>query len=87
MLSLISLLPDGVDNTQLGAVFPSIGKSKRALSALWANSLAYNDGKNRTRVLAPIRAHMTLYHQSDAAHRVSVLTYYMGLAALSSDLG
>ncbi|KAJ7172664.1 hypothetical protein C8R46DRAFT_1086794 [Mycena filopes] len=62
LLSLISLLPDGVDNTQLGVIFPSI-------------------------VLSPIRAHMMLYHQSDTAHRVSVLTYYMGLAGLSSDLG
>ncbi|KAJ7109192.1 hypothetical protein C8R44DRAFT_278681 [Mycena epipterygia] len=87
LLSLISLLPDGVDNTQLGAIFPSIAKSRRALSALWQTSLAYNDGHNRTRVLSPIRAHMMLYHQSDTAHRVSVLTYYMGLAALSSDLG
>ncbi|KAJ7738492.1 hypothetical protein DFH07DRAFT_82876 [Mycena maculata] len=87
LLSLISLLPDGVDNTQLGVIFPSIAKSRRALSTLWQTSLAYNDGHNRTRVLSPIRAHMMLYHQSDTAHRVSVLTYYMGLAALSSDLG
>ncbi|KAJ6547376.1 hypothetical protein B0H19DRAFT_1165293 [Mycena capillaripes] len=87
LLSLISLLPDGVDNTQLGAIFPSIGKSRRALSALWQTSLAFNDGNNRTRVLSTIRAHMMLYHQPNAAHRVSVLTYYMGLAALSSDLG
>jgi len=87
LLSLISLLPDGVDNTQLASIFPSIGKSRRALSALWQTSLAYNDGHNRTRVLSPIRAHMMLYHQSDTAHRVSVLTYYMGLAGLSSDLG
>ncbi|KAJ7090059.1 hypothetical protein C8R43DRAFT_1050515 [Mycena crocata] len=87
LLSLISLLPDGVDNTQLGAIFPSIAKSRRALSALWQTSLAYNDGHNRTRVLSPIRAHMMLYHQSDTAHRMSVLTYYMGLAGLSSDLG
>ncbi|KAF8212427.1 hypothetical protein K438DRAFT_1244160 [Mycena galopus ATCC 62051] len=87
LLSLISLLPDGVDNSELAAVFPSIGKSRRALSALWQTSLAYNDGHNRTRVLSPIRAHMILYHQSDTAHRVSVLTYYMGLASLSADLG
>ncbi|KAJ7343663.1 hypothetical protein DFH08DRAFT_234380 [Mycena albidolilacea] len=87
LLSLISLLPDGVDNSELAAIFPSIGKSRRALSALWQTSLAYNDGHNRTRVLSPIRAHMILYHQSDSAHRVSVLTYYMGLAGLSSDLG
>ncbi|KAJ6513859.1 hypothetical protein C8R47DRAFT_622709 [Mycena vitilis] len=87
LLSLISLLPDGVDNAQLGSIFPSISKSKRALSTLWQTSLAYNDGHNRTRVLSPIRAHMILYHQSDSAHRVSVLTYYMGLAALSSELG
>ncbi|KAJ7359192.1 hypothetical protein DFH08DRAFT_1037546 [Mycena albidolilacea] len=87
LLSLISLLPDGVDNSELAAIFPSIDKSRRALSILWRTSLAYNDGHNRTRVLAPIRAHMILYHQSDSAHRVSVLTYYMGLAGLSSDLG
>ncbi|KAJ7273529.1 hypothetical protein B0H12DRAFT_496918 [Mycena haematopus] len=87
LLSLISLLPDGVDNSELAAIFPSIGKSRRALSALWQTSLAYNDGHNRTRVLSPIRAHMILHHQSDTAHRVSVLTYYMGLAGLSSDLG
>ncbi|KAJ7694178.1 hypothetical protein B0H17DRAFT_1058072 [Mycena rosella] len=87
LLSLISLLPDGIDNTQLGVIFPSIPKSRRALSALWQTSLAYNDGHNRTRVLSPIRSHMMLYHQSNTAHRVSVLTYYMGLAGLSSDLG
>ncbi|KAJ7905311.1 hypothetical protein B0H14DRAFT_2167094, partial [Mycena olivaceomarginata] len=82
LLSLISLLPDGVNNSELAAIFPSIGKSRRALSTLWQTSLAYNDGHNRTRVLSPIRAHMILYHQSDSAHRVSVLTYYMGLAGL-----
>ncbi|KAJ7458913.1 hypothetical protein FB451DRAFT_1272852 [Mycena latifolia] len=87
LLSLISILPDGIDNTQLRAIFPSITQSRRALSALWQTSLAYNDGHNRTRVLSPIRSHMVLYHQSDTAHRVSVLTYYMGLAGLSSDLG
>lgn len=87
LLSLISMLPDGIDNTQLDAIFPSIGKTRRALSALWQTSLAYNDGHNRTRVLSPIRSHMILYYQSDTPHRVSVLTYYMGLAALSSDLG
>ncbi|KAJ7661744.1 hypothetical protein B0H17DRAFT_1093842 [Mycena rosella] len=87
LLSLISLLPDGIDNTQLGAIFPSINQCRRALSTLWQTSLAYTDGHNRTRVLSPIRSHMVLYHQSDSAHRVSVLTYYLGLAALSSDLG
>ncbi|KAJ6623445.1 hypothetical protein B0H10DRAFT_792399 [Mycena sp. CBHHK59/15] len=87
LLSLISLLPDGVENNKLGLIFPNITKSRRALSALWQTSLAYNDGNNRTRVLSPIRAHMMLYHQSDNTHRVSVLTYYMGLAGLTSDLG
>ncbi|KAK7015019.1 hypothetical protein R3P38DRAFT_2998996 [Favolaschia claudopus] len=87
LLSLISILPDGVDNGELAVIFPSIGKSRKALSALWQTSLAYNDGHNRTRVLSPIRAHMMHYHQSDPALRVSVLTYYMGLAGLSSDLG
>ncbi|KAJ7746518.1 hypothetical protein B0H14DRAFT_454557 [Mycena olivaceomarginata] len=87
LLSLISLLPDGVDNSELASIFPSIGKSRRALSTLWQTSLAYNDGYNRTRVLSPIRAHMILYHQSDSVHRESMLTYYMGLAGLSSDLG
>ncbi|KAJ6546497.1 hypothetical protein DFH09DRAFT_1171190 [Mycena vulgaris] len=87
LLSLISLLPDGIDNTQLGVIFPSIAKARRALAVLWSTSLAYNDGHNRTRVLSPIRSHMILYHQSDTVHRLSVLTYYMGLAGLSSDLG
>ncbi|KAJ6455760.1 hypothetical protein C8R45DRAFT_914505, partial [Mycena sanguinolenta] len=87
LLSLISLLPDGVDNSQLAAIFPSISKSRKALSALWQTSLAYNDGHNRTRVLSPIRAHMIHNHPSNSAHRVSVLTYYMGLAGLSADLG
>ncbi|KAJ7489891.1 hypothetical protein B0H11DRAFT_1044888 [Mycena galericulata] len=88
LLSLISLLPDGVDNAQLGVIFPSMARSsRRALATLWQTSLAYNDGNNRTRVLSPIRAHMMLYHQSDNALRVSVLTYYMGLAGLASDLG
>ncbi|KAJ7792956.1 hypothetical protein B0H14DRAFT_3498655 [Mycena olivaceomarginata] len=72
LLSLISLLPDGVDNSELAAIFPSIDKSRRALSILWRTSLAYNDGHNRTRVLAPIRAHMILYHQSDSAHLVNL---------------
>ncbi|KAJ7219084.1 hypothetical protein GGX14DRAFT_355808 [Mycena pura] len=89
LLSLISLLPDGIDNSELAAIFPNIAiaKSRRALAALWQTSLAYNDGHNRTRVLSPIRAHMMLYHQSDTEHRMSVLAYYMGLAGLASDLG
>ncbi|KAJ7063127.1 hypothetical protein C8F01DRAFT_1131657 [Mycena amicta] len=87
LLSLLSLLPDGIDNTQLAAIFPGIPKLRRALSALWQTSLAYNDGHNRTRVLAPIRAHMTLYSPPDVARRTSMLAYYMGLAELCSDLG
>ncbi|KAJ7219102.1 hypothetical protein GGX14DRAFT_515889 [Mycena pura] len=87
LLSLISLLPDGIDNSELAAIFPNIVKSRRALAALWQTSLAYNDSHNRTRVLSPIRAHMMLYRQSDTEHRMSVLAYYMGLAGLSSDLG
>ncbi|KAJ7632441.1 hypothetical protein FB45DRAFT_912441 [Roridomyces roridus] len=87
LLSLISLLPDGVDNSQLAAIFPNIPKYRRAVSTLYQCAMAYHDGHNRTRVLSPIRAHMMLYHQSDTVRRVSVLTYYMGLAGLSSDLG
>ncbi|KAJ7766658.1 hypothetical protein B0H16DRAFT_369587 [Mycena metata] len=86
LLALMSLLPDGIDNTQLVVIFPGIPKCRLALSALWQMSLAYNDGA-RTRVLSPIRSHMMLYHQSDTSQRVSMLTYYMGLAGLCSDLG
>ncbi|KAJ7029366.1 hypothetical protein C8F04DRAFT_42446 [Mycena alexandri] len=86
LLALMSLLPDGIDNSQLVVIFPGIHKCRLALSALWQMSLAYNDG-TRTRVLSPIRSHMMLHHQSDTSQRVSMLTYYMGLAGLCSDLG
>ncbi|KAJ7792921.1 hypothetical protein B0H14DRAFT_155781 [Mycena olivaceomarginata] len=61
LLSLISLLPDGVDNSELAAIFPSIDKSRRALSILWRTSLAYNDGhKPHARACTHSRAHDTL---------------------------
>lgn len=87
LLELISLLPEGIDNRELDAIFPEVQKRRRALATLWQTSLAYNDGHNRTRVLSPIRAYMALYRQPDTPHQLSMFAYYMGLAGLSSNLG
>lgn len=87
LLSLLSLLPDGVENHKLDAIFPSIEKSKRALATLWQTSLAYNDANGRTRVLSPIRAYMIRHRQAQRCHLVPMMTYYMGLAGLAADLG
>ncbi|KAF7304683.1 hypothetical protein MKEN_01182400 [Mycena kentingensis (nom. inval.)] len=87
LLRLVSLLPDGIDHGQLVAIFPHIPKARRALAALWQTSLAYNDGHGRTRILSPIRAHMIFYHPPDIQQRTPMLTFYMGLAELCSDLG
>ncbi|CAK5279615.1 unnamed protein product [Mycena citricolor] len=87
LLSLLSVLPDGIENRQLGAIFPNLTKSRRALSTLWHTSLAYNDGNNHTRVLAPIRAHMRVHYPPSEMHLLPVYTYYMALAGLACDLG
>lgn len=85
LLSLISLLHD-VENRKIQSIFPNIVECRKALSTLWQTTLAFNDGSGRTRVLSPIRAYMTRHHNA-RSHLRSMIAYYMGLAALSSELG
>lgn len=88
LLALLSLLPDGVDNRKVEAIFKDINMPRRALSTLWRTSLAYVAGNNRTHVLAPIRAHMLLHHHpTKSASLNSALSYYMGFVGIASELG
>jgi hypothetical protein len=86
LLALISLLPDGLENKELLDIVPSMKKSKAALSTLWQTALAYND-RQRTRVLSPIRAYMLSNEKPQSQYLISLITYYLGLAGLTSDLG
>ncbi|KAJ7933885.1 hypothetical protein B0H13DRAFT_1855740 [Mycena leptocephala] len=86
LLSLISLLPDGVDNTQLASFF-------QALANHAGHCLCYGKHPSHIMTGTPNARAFTYSRTHDAVpsvgHRAPCfcVTYYMGLAGLSSDLG
>ncbi|KAJ7197403.1 P-loop containing nucleoside triphosphate hydrolase protein [Mycena pura] len=62
LLILLSILPDGLSDTQLlQSKFP-IDNILRCKSVLIRTSLAYNTSQNRLKVLVPIREHIHRYY-------------------------
>jgi hypothetical protein len=87
LLVLLSLLPDGIENKMLSAMFPEFQNAQKALATLWQTALAYHSGKGRTRILSPIRSHMIQNYTPNSSHLLSLMAYYMGLAGIAVNLG
>ncbi|KAJ7633317.1 P-loop containing nucleoside triphosphate hydrolase protein, partial [Mycena polygramma] len=62
LLSLLSILPDGISDIELIQSGLPIQDVQHCKAVLLATSLAYNDNKRRLKALTPIREYMTLHH-------------------------
>ncbi|KAJ7321695.1 hypothetical protein DFH08DRAFT_613886, partial [Mycena albidolilacea] len=62
LLSLLSILPDGLSNIELLQSHLPIQNILASKAVLLATSLAYSDDKKRLKCLVPIREHMLLSH-------------------------
>lgn len=89
VLSILSLLPDGMQDQNIDAIFPLHKKLSRALAVLRQTSLAYDEGDQAhkiTRVLAPVRAYMLANHPPHPHLRGRLDSYYVGLAQLIANI-
>ncbi|KAJ7135646.1 hypothetical protein C8R44DRAFT_544386, partial [Mycena epipterygia] len=62
LLSLLSILPDGLSNMELGQIKLPISNILECKSMLLGTSLAYEDDRKRLKSLVPIREHMQQFH-------------------------
>ncbi|KAJ7482452.1 hypothetical protein FB451DRAFT_1441711 [Mycena latifolia] len=62
LLSLLSILPDGISDVELVQSKLSINDIMTCKATLLATSLAYMDDKTRLKSLAPIREHMQCFY-------------------------
>ncbi|KAJ7453417.1 P-loop containing nucleoside triphosphate hydrolase protein, partial [Mycena latifolia] len=66
LLSLLSILPDGLSDTDLVQSKPPIDNILACKTVLLATSLAYTDGQKRLKVLVPIREYIQKTHPPTA---------------------
>lgn len=84
LLSILSLLPEGVAREDLAALLP--GHGIEAASVLRKVGLAFDQG-SRLRMLAPVREHVRLSHPPAAEDFGRVIDHYLELAGLGSRIG
>ncbi|KAJ7080998.1 hypothetical protein C8R44DRAFT_542214, partial [Mycena epipterygia] len=79
LLSLLSILPDGISDMDLIQCNLPLKNVLRCESVLLSTSLAYSDDQRRLRMLAPIREHMQDFHPPSP---ILVDTVYQHFSAL-----
>ncbi|KAJ7615947.1 hypothetical protein FB45DRAFT_235546 [Roridomyces roridus] len=79
LLSLLSMLPDGLSNTELLRAALPISDPLGCKTALLATSLAYIDEKKRLKSLVPIREYMLQFHPPSAATLIAPIRKYLFL--------
>ena len=84
LLSLLGLLPEGVEREDLAALLPGAGAE--AASVLRKVGLAFDQGP-RLRVLAPIREHVQLTHPPRDEDFDRTVDHYLALARISEKIG
>ncbi|KAJ7485963.1 hypothetical protein FB451DRAFT_67446 [Mycena latifolia] len=62
LLSLLSILPDGLSDVELVQSKLTINDLMTCKAALLATSMAYNDSRNRVKSLVPVREHMQSFY-------------------------
>jgi serine/threonine protein kinase/tetratricopeptide (TPR) repeat protein len=84
LLSMVSLLPEGVAREDLAALLP--GHGIEAASVLRKVGLAFDQG-SRLRMLAPVREHVRLSHPPRAEDFERTIKHYLSLAGLGEKMG
>ncbi|KAJ7107030.1 hypothetical protein C8R44DRAFT_744900 [Mycena epipterygia] len=82
LLSLLSLLPDGITQEELVTSKIPIPHISDCKSSLIRTSLAYTDNTARIRVLSPIREYMRRFHPPSAPLCKPLRTHFQDLLAL-----
>lgn len=75
LLSILSLLPDGLRNDELETAIPSIEDIEDCSLTLRRISLAYLDTNERLRVLCPIRSFVAAVHKANQVNITSLEAY------------
>jgi tetratricopeptide (TPR) repeat protein len=78
LLTLLGVLPDGIDSQDLAILLPESGLA--AAAVLRQLGLAFDEG-SRLRTLAPIREHIAATHPAQAADLDTAISHYAQLAA------
>ncbi|KAJ7858483.1 hypothetical protein B0H14DRAFT_2748707 [Mycena olivaceomarginata] len=84
LLSILSMLPDGLTDADLIQAKLPIPKILTSKSTLIATSLAYLDNHKRLKVLVPIREHVLAFHPPSAALKVFLRQYFHNILDLWS---
>ena len=84
LLSLLGVLPDGIDHEDLAALLTDGVLS--AAATLRHLGLAFDEGL-RLRMLAPLREHTAVHYPPDPPDLNRVLSHYAKLAASGEDIG
>lgn len=79
LLCALSLLPDGLRNDELQLATPDLQDVANCSLCLRKTSLAYLDGRNRIRVLAPIRAYVSTAYPASRATVKGLEDYLWGM--------
>ncbi|KZV80974.1 hypothetical protein EXIGLDRAFT_780320 [Exidia glandulosa HHB12029] len=82
LLSLLSLLPQGISQSDINLIASNLANPASALSCLLRTSLAVRTADDRIRVLCPIREYMLLHHAPSDAVLVPLYDHYFGIAGL-----
>ncbi|KAJ7614946.1 hypothetical protein FB45DRAFT_684254, partial [Roridomyces roridus] len=87
LLSLLSILPDGLSQVELVQVSLTIPDLLACKSALLAASLAYMDDHNRLKELVPIREHVQRYYRVSPSVVRPLRAHFSLLLEVYSSLG
>jgi hypothetical protein len=79
LLSLLSMLPDGLSDAELQWIKLPVNDILRCRSTLLRTSLAYINTQNRLKVLIPIQEYMLKYHPAPSNFIDPVLNYVLNL--------
>jgi len=82
LLSLLSMLPDGISDVELGESKFSIPNILECKAALLRTSLAYNSSQKRLKILVPIQEYMQQYHPVQLVILEPLFQYYRELLEL-----
>jgi hypothetical protein len=79
LLSLLSMLPDGLSGAEFQWIKLPVKDILRCRSTLLRTSLAYINAQNRLKVLIPIQEYMLKYHPAPSNFVDPVLNYVLNL--------
>lgn len=82
LLSLLSLLPDGLSEVDLASLSPAIPDIPKSKTTLLRTSLAYTDHDGRLKALSPIREYIQQAHPAPAALIRPLSKHFLDLVKL-----